>query len=60
MADSTANVSVRMIVPMSYMDDFDDVPLPAGKDGALKDMVIERLMGKPKEDAINDNVANQL
>lgn len=60
MADNTTDVSVRMIVPMSYMDDFDDVPLPAGKDGALKDMVIERLMGKPKEDAINDNVPNQL
>lgn len=49
------SIDVRMIVPLDYIDDYDDISIPAGKETVLVNGVIERLAGKPSEDLINDN-----
>lgn len=59
LADGTTQVSVRMIVPMEEMDDFDQVPIVAGKELALFDMVAERLSKKPHPEIINDSNPDQ-
>lgn len=56
---STTEVTMLLILPFSYYDDFDDLPMPAGQDLAIIDAVVERLVSKPQEDIINDNIANQ-
>jgi len=56
---TVAKVAMLLIVPLSQYDDFDEVPMPAGKDKLVLDMVIDALMRKPQPDNINDNVIEQ-
>ena len=58
--DGCTAVKVKMIVPLDYIDDFETVSIPGGKEGSLLDYVVELLRQKPPEDVINDNKANQL
>ncbi len=55
----TTEVTMLLILPLSQYDDYDEVPMPAGKDMGVFDAVVERLREKPPEDNINDGIASQ-
>jgi len=55
----TTKVTMLLILPLSEYDDYDDIPMPAGKDLSIVDTVVERLREKPQEDVVNDNIASQ-
>ena len=55
----TTSLYVKMIVPLSEIDDFETVSIPAGKEKLLVDTTIELMMSKPPEDKVNDGIANQ-
>lgn len=57
--DGVTAVQVKMIVPFQYIDDFETVSIPGGKENTLIGYVVELLRNKPPEDIINDNKANQ-
>lgn len=56
---SIAEVSMLLVLPYAQIDDFDQLPMPGGKEMAIFDAVVERMSGKAREDIINDNVVNQ-
>lgn len=58
--DGCSTVKVKMIVPFKYIDDFETVSIPGGKENTLIGYVIDIMRQKPPEDVINDNKANQL
>lgn len=47
---------VKMIVPLSKVDDFDEVMIPAGKEKLLIDEAVQMMIGKPPPDTVNDNI----
>jgi len=51
-------VKVKQIVPLSVVDLFDQVMIPAGKEDMIVKQVIELLRTKPPEDVRNDDLAN--
>lgn len=55
----TTEVTMLLILPFSQYDDYDEVPMPAGKDLSIVDTVVERLREKPQEDIISDNIPSQ-
>lgn len=57
--DPCDKIGVKMIVPFERMDDYDPVPIPAGKEDLLVRSVIDLMAAKPPEDEINDSKANQ-
>lgn len=52
-------VSVKLIVPLDRVDDYDDIAIPAGQEDLLVKQVIELLRGKQPEDTVNDMNANR-
>lgn len=56
---TTTEVTMLLILPFIQFDDYDQLPMPAGKDMSIYDAVVERLRQKPPEDILNDNIANQ-
>ncbi len=54
--DVLASIMAKLILPLGQYDDFDEVPMPAGKDMHICDLIVKRLREKPMEDLINDNV----
>lgn len=56
---ATTKVAILMLLPLSQYDDFDEVPMPAGQDLAVVDLIVERMSKMAQEDKINDNIANQ-
>jgi len=57
--DGCTAVKVKMIVPLYYIDDFETISIPGGKEKSLLDYMVALLRQKPQEDVINDNKANQ-
>ena len=55
--DLVTSVDVLMIVPISQLDDYDDVSLPSGAGDSLVRQVIDLMSKKPLPDTLNDNVA---
>jgi hypothetical protein len=53
--DAVTHVNVKLIVNLEFVDDFDQVPIPAGKESLIIQGVIELIRGKPPEDLVNDN-----
>lgn len=49
------SVTVKLIVPLEFVDDFDQVMIPAGKEDMILAQTIDLLRTKPPEDVINDN-----
>lgn len=49
-------LDVMMIVPLSEMDDFDDIVIPAGAEDTLIRQVIDLMSKKPVPDVNNDQV----
>ncbi len=56
--DGVTDVLVKMIVPLSRVDLYDEVVMPAGKEDMIVRGVIELLQGKPVGDTRNDNLPN--
>jgi len=56
---STLKIAVLMLLPLSQYDDFDEIPMPAGQDLAVVDLIVERMSAMAPEDQINDNIAKQ-
>jgi len=56
---TTSTVALLMILPLNQYDDFDDIPMPSGKDMMAIDLVVERLLNKPQEDTFNNNIPNR-
>lgn len=52
-------VAMLLLLPLSQYDDFDEIPMPAGQDLAVVDLIVERMSGMAQEDQINDNIAKQ-
>ena len=52
-------MSVKLIVPLDEIDDYDDVAIPAGQEDLLVKQVIELLRAKQPEDTVNDQIANR-
>ncbi len=49
-------LKVKMIVPLSQIDLFDDVVIPSGKEMLIVQAVVGLLQGKPLEDMKNDGL----
>jgi len=56
--DGVTEVKVKLIVPLSKVDLYDEVPIPAGKEVLIVQGVISLLRGKPIGDTVNDNLSN--
>lgn len=54
--DGVTEVKIKMIVPLSVIDLYDEIQLPAGKENLMIQSVIELLRNKPLEDTVNDNL----
>jgi hypothetical protein len=54
--DMISFVDVMMIVPLSEMDDFDEVSIPSGAEDSLVRQVVDIMSKKPKADTNNDMV----
>ena len=50
---------VKMVVPLSEIDLYDTVAIPAGKEGLMVQAVIGLLRGKPMEELTNNNLTRQ-
>jgi hypothetical protein len=50
------SVDVMMIVPLSELDDYDDVVMPSGAEDSLIRQVIDIMSKKPVPDTSNDQV----
>ena len=57
--DGVTVLKIKMIVPLSVVDLYDEIQLPAGKEEMMVRTVIELLRGKPLEDLRNDNLTTQ-
>ena len=54
--DGVTTLKVKMIVPLSQIDLFDDVVIPSGKEMLIVQAVVGLLQGKPLEDMKNDGL----
>ena len=59
LAPDPTMVSVKLIVPMDQIDDYDDVAIPAGQEDLLVKQTVEFLRTKQPEDTANDQIANR-
>lgn len=57
--DGCTEVKVKLIVPLEFIDDFDQVMIPAGKEDMIIAQVMDLLRTKPPEDNVNDNKASR-
>lgn len=58
LAGSPSEIKAKLVMPLTEFDDYDRVPLPAGKDLRIVELVIQGLRTKPQEDVINDQLAD--
>ena len=56
---TTSEVTMLLVLPFSQYDDYDELPMPAGKDMSVFDGVVQRLREKPQEYTVNDNITTQ-
>lgn len=48
-------VAILMLLPLTQYGDYDDVPMPSGRDLDVVDMIVERLGSMGPQDTNNDN-----
>lgn len=58
--NTTVGVTVKLIVPLEQIGDYEVISIPGGKEDMIVKSVIEILRQKPQEDFINDNNAQQI